>query len=85
MACANFIHDVSLESIRENVLLKIEKEESAHENGESFVTAPGRRLTVLVYRFSATRSVQTLDGFQSGRDCSPEGTHSTVHCSSWIT
>lgn len=48
MACANFIHDVSLESIRENVLLKIEKEESAHENGERFVIASRRRLTVLV-------------------------------------
>lgn len=34
VACANFIHDVSLESIRENVLLKIEEENSAHENGE---------------------------------------------------
>lgn len=34
VACANFIHDVSLESIRENVMFKIEQEDSAHENGE---------------------------------------------------
>ena len=34
VACANFIHDVSLESIRENILLRIEQEDSAHENGE---------------------------------------------------
>jgi hypothetical protein len=34
VVCANFIHDVSLERIRENVLLKVGEEGSAHEYGE---------------------------------------------------